>query len=704
MKRFSTLVLVLFILVSSSGTGNAQNDILKGIFEKEAPVFTASVLPTEKEGQVELQYYFTHSKVDALDISVWIKDLGANFLDNGEKDMVSGLREAGNRRENRLLIENLKELHFYTIGIDYRNKNGLVRKFTSIVLKEGFRYVGPKVDLAANEMEKAAELPQEETVETEPCYNPDFSIKVDPSGYCQTGNRPAVFIQCDNCQGEEWSFSVEVRSEYGEWRALRMDGERQPAAGVALRTEPLCALNPGIYRVRVLAWGSNCPDPVIENIKTTIIIGDEKPVEDLAYAEQEEKEIYIPDQCGLAGEATLAGNIIRGTITLDAGSPCAEYRPFARIRYIHPGHRDLSIDDIPLIPGSNMTFEFELDDLDLNRGIQTIQVVEFIRPDQVAQDLEVRSFWIKAAQQAASEESVSPGFNDDIFATEDEAAVQEEEMPEFEEVAEKGGDEYSIDEQMMETVNVRATDPNCNQIRDLQLVYGSGKANVPLYISWLSPRCCQEEGCSYTVWAGESYDRPRLLIKGNKPAPVVKELLQNIRSDDMYFEVVVETSNGTRKAAYALGEGPLYGIEEILDYHDSFNEPLDGGAMVVGQPSFAYAEPQLSIAEFRSCRIYRETSMEAGNPVQAGEEITVKYHFTEKGYKYTLYQRPEGAADWFVAPGTRELTDKAEFTFTAQPEHSGAYLVLAYNPDLTWGCLSKPISEPLEIKVQAGDE
>ncbi len=709
MKRISLLFVMLLLVSLPFVNVLAQNDLLRGIFEKEAPVFTVTIEPTDTKGSVEVTYHFTHSKASALEVSVWIKDLGTSFRSNEDKKLVAELQQAGNRQKVKVLVEELRDLHFYTIGVDYRNPSGLVRKFNSVVLKEGYRYESPQESPQENPLEaveeprkmvnKSVRKNKQETAQ--PCLDPDFSIQVDPNGYCADANRPAVLIQCNNCQGTEWSFSVEARTEYGEWQSLRADGKRQEALGVAVRTEPLCLLKPGIYRMRVLAWGTNCDQPVIKRVGTTIMISDKGETVDLSYRDEQEKaDIYIPEACGISGEAFLKGNRISGTIALDAGSACIDLQPFVRVRYIHPGHRDLSLDDIPLLPGSSIPFEFELDDRDLRRGIQTIQVVEYVKPSNLREDLEVRSFWVKA-QSLAEETAEENSLSDDIFADNEDDGKDDNRD---DEISERGVYEPSIDEQSLETVNVTASDPNCNQIQEMQLVYGSGKADLPLYISWLSPRCCQEEGCDYTVWAGESHEKLRLLIKGSKPSAIVKELLQNIKSSDGYFEVVVKTPNGNRKAAYVMGEGPKYGSEEILAYHDRLNPPESDPLIFEEEPLFSYAKPELSVDDFRSCRIFRETSITKEEPLERGEEVTVKYHFAEKGYRYTLYQLPEGASEWFVAPGTEELADKAEFTFTVGPEHSGKYIVLAYNPSITWGCLSKPISEPLEIKVLEGDE
>ena len=52
------------------------------------------------------------------------------------------------------------------------------------------------------------------------------------------------------------------------------------------------------------------------------------------------------------------------------------------------------------------------------------------------------------------------------------------------------------------------------------------------------------------------------------------------QSDANYYEVVVKTSNGNRKAAYVVGEGAKYGVEEVLAYHDQFNVPKSDALVV----------------------------------------------------------------------------------------------------------------------------
>lgn len=702
MKRFQlSTFLTFFVLVVYFVPGNSQNDLLKGIFDKELPQFTASLKSTENEGEAELIYYFTHSKANSIEASIWIKDLGTTLLENGEKRLLKGLQEVGNRQEIYALLNGLNTLHFYTVGIDYRLTNGINRKFNTIILKEGFRYEGP---VKAEKIEQKEEVVQkgkrkENVVEEEPCVMPSIRMRLDSKGYCESLQRPAVLLQCENCQGKDWTFSVETRGEYGDWRPLRTDGMRQKASGAALRTEPLCILQPGVYYLRVLAWGAFCDKPVIENLPNTILISDQEKEEQLvSYNDEQAEEIEatLPENCLIEGSAQLIGNKIKGTLNLNANSPCHGLNPFVKLRYVHPGYRDITLDDMPLIAGSTLPFEFYLDETDLNRGIQTIQVIEFVNPNQLKSEVQLRSFWIKA--------DVSNSKQAD-FALQQGTTSFENDTKSTSGLEEKGEWTSSIDEEMdIETINVSASDPNCNQIQDLQLVYGAGKADLPLFISWLSPRCCQEDGCNYTIWAGETPEKLRLLIKGNKPGAEVRELLQSIDLDDQYFEVVVKTGNGARKAAYVVGEGPKYGFEEILAYHDRDN-PVQSDPIVYEKIGFdTYSKPELPISEFRSCRIFRETSVSSNNPLKTGDKVEIEYHFSEKGYQYTLYQLPEGSEEWFITPGTSELSKSAVFSFTAGPQHNGKYLILAYNPELNWGCLSKPISEAIEITVEETDK
>ena len=703
-KASTTLCGILFLFIVFNQESFAQNELLKEIFDREEPVFDVT-LTTLQDGQAELLFYFTHSKAPNLEASVWIQDMGTSLQGNANKKLIEGLQQIGNRQQVRVLLKELKPLHFYTIGLDYRNPNGLSRKFNATILSEGFLYENPEI--VDDPIQKEALAPTnsssgatKSSTKQIPCFNPDFSVRIDPTGYCQGQSRPAVLIQCNNCQGKEWDFSVETKQAYGSWSPLRSDGERQEAVGVALRTEALCLLQPGLYQVQVLAWGKNCDIPVVKLVSTEVMIQELNQPGPIAHHDNyeaseptiENEPIAIPETCTISGVAEIQGNIISGTIELSSQSPCLDYSPYAIIKYVHPGYRDITLDEIYLMPGTKIPFSLELDDQDLNRGIHTLQIIEFVAPPSSTTSLQIGSFWIRANPPQAE-----PIVTEPYFETETPGIQQQDEL-----AAENGEDyEFSIDEQQISTINVTASDPNCTQIQDLQLVYGSGKSDLPLFVSWLNPRCCQEDGCKYTIWAGESFDKLRLIVTGNKPGAIIRELLQDIRMSDTYYEVVVHTTNGKRKAAYVIGEGPKYGVEEILAYHDEESPGFSDPVVFVKEPTFQYAVPQKPIQAFRSCRIYRPTEVSEAMPTM-GDQVRVSYDFSEKGYQYTLYQKPDGLEQWFVAPGTVELQSIPTFEMTVNDAHSGQYIILAYNPTLDWGCLSKPLSEGVTIQVDSG--
>ena len=694
MNKLLPLVCQLIILIPLS----AQNDLLGGIFGKEEPNFSVTVAASDQAGEIDLSFYYTHSKVDELEISFWVMDLGTNFIASGEKKMVRGLQNIGNRKEELVVLKGLKTNHFYTIGIDYRSPKGITRKFASKAILEGYHYKGAEMPGISNPETKTPLSkiePRNDQYNQQPCLDPRVSIRVEPSGYCNNFDRPAVLIQCNNCQGKEWSFSVEIRDAYSNWASIRADGKRQAATGVALRTEPLCTLRPGNYELQVLAWGKNCPNPVVETLATTINIGQQEQTArvdrentDSRNTGQFNKEVQsIPDSCQIAYQALLDNNYIHGTLELPFNSPCVDFNPYIKVRYVNPNYRDITTEKIQLLPGGRVPFAIKLDPQDLQRSIHTLQGIVYLGEGNGIQDIPVNTFWMKAGNSMAYAEPPA-----DI-----NASINQNEGEELEERGEEDEYESSLMEKSIDEVSVTAFDPNCTQIQDLQLVYGSGRSRTPLYMSWMSPRCCQEEGCGYSVWAGPAPDQLRLLVKGNKPGAVVKELMQNARASDTYYEVVVNTGNRKRKAAFVPGEGPMYGIEEIATYHDKINPPED---VVIEVESYdTYSKPTKSIDEFRSCRIYRKTKLSTDNSVQAGDRVRITYDYSEKGYNYTLYFQPEETTDWYLAPETEELSTRAKFDFIAKPKNSGKYVVLAYNASIDWGCLSLPVSEALELKV-----
>lgn len=753
MNKLSPRLVLLFVGLLMSTTLLAQKDLLKGIFEKEAPEFNATVLSTSEKGSVRMTVYFTHSKIDELEIAFWIKDNGTLMRAEGEKELISDLQKLGNRQQDTILISGLKEKHVYTIGADFRNPQALSGKFSSQNLQQGYRHVyrAPMNPGKARVVDAIAKSP----VSSEPvrpsvaCEDPIIELRVDPAGYCGEESRPAVLVQCVNCQGKNWEFSVEVRSAMGRWQPLRYDGKRQPAVGMGLRTEPLCTLLPGTYDVQVLAWGQNCPNPVVRSLGTNVVIPhpqlEQQVIAKPDLSSRVDNSLKLPDTCFVEGQASLQGNTINGTLTLSAYSPCADLRPYAEIVYVHPGHRNITLDKVPLIPGADVPFEIPLDARDQNRGIHTIQVVAFVKENGLAEGIPLESFWIRATPKEDLSASTGRGSIDasrrparpqypaadkpsgtyqkpriDNSTDFDQGETMRTRSPSSTEQ-----DDLYIDPKLMEStiseVQVTATDPNCTPIQDLRVVFDSNQPNKPLFISWLNPRCCQVEGCTYTVWSGPDPKQLSLLMKGKKSGAVISEVLQGTRSRDQYYEVVVETGNGVRKAAYALGNGPMYGIQEILDYHDLLYPPRPARVEgIVGTPDSEPITavksgeieravllnpviPELPISDFETCKYRRATKLVGNQPAKIGEEITLKYDFNDSRYRYTLYHQPEGTEDWVVAPGTTELQTSSEFTMKAQPYHAGKYVILSYKPasgTSGWGCLSMPIEEAIVVDVK----
>ncbi len=775
MTKSSTFFVLLFVGLLTSSTLGAQNDLLKGIFEKEAPEFHATILPTTSKGNVQMAVYFTHSKLDELEISFWIKDNGTLLNADGDKRLVSGLQKLGNRQQDTILISGLKEKHVYTIGADFRRPQALSGKFSTQELKQGYRYYyqEPTQPNKARVVDAMAKSP----VSSEPvrpsviCQDPIIEVRVDPSGYCGAANLPAVMVQCVNCQGKEWEFSVEVRPAMGRWMPLRYDGKRQPAVGMGLRTEPLCTLAPGTYEVQVLAWGKNCPNPVVKSLPTNIVIPHpdlEDPVAARSSASPNKKRqtnqnmevVKMPDTCFVEGQAVINGKTINGTLTLSPFSPCADLRPYAEVVYVHPGHRNITLENIPLIPGAEVPFEFPMDIRDMSRGIHTIQVVAYVKENEYANGVPLESFWLRATPRDELSASINnestmggavpsspgrpqftptennqttaygnerpinnnPGFEEENIGTRS-AAPAEQPANNGNEAAEGM---YIDPNLMMEStineVQVTATDPNCTPIQDLRVVFDSNQPNKPLFISWLNPRCCQVEGCTYTVWAGPDPKQLSLMMKGKKSGAIISEVLQGTSAYDKYYEVVVETGNGVRKAAYALGTGPMYGIQEILDYHDLLYPTAPARVEgIVGTPTPENMEtteksgeiesavllnpviPEMPVSDFDVCKYRRATKLEIDQPVQIGDEITIRYDFDDKRYRYTLYHQPVGSDEWVIAPGTTELQEGPSFTLKTQAYHSGKYVILSYKPssgDSGWGCLSMPLEEAIEVEVE----
>lgn len=790
------VLLAFFLLTATSVTG--QQDLFKDLFESEEPVFHTTVSPGYDSGTVQVVFSFTHSKLEALEAVVWLKDLGTTITGDGDKKMLTGSLNLYNRRPDTVTVRGLQNFHFYTFGVDFRKPNALSRKFNTAILKGSYRYEyqapetvsalrqpRPPVNTSTQPPVQQARSPQGSTV---PCREPELAVWVEPSGYCGVDNRPAILLQANNFyQEEKWEFSVEVRTESGPWKPLYMDAEVQPVFGRTIRQEALCALKPGLYYARVLAWGPGCITPKIRNIPSLIAVADTEPQ---SYSYQPEKSVkspavqspskQMPDSCAVNGRALLAGDKIIGTLELSAYSPCGAYNPYAEVRYIHPGYRDLSVNPVLLAPGRPVSFELQLDSRDLARNVHPVQVVVYARPEPGAEGISLSSFWLRPSEKSpttannyaqpertpAEPREAAPGSRSYTTQgyTPPSASFQEPPAPGATDPGNNPAQEYasSIDETMMEehfdTVGVSASDPNCTQIQNLKLYYHRAEPDKPVFISWLNPRCCQRRGCTYTVWVGPSPDKLRLLVEGNKPGANISELLQGLQPDDSYYEVVVETDNGNRKAGYIMGEGPIYGYEAIIAYRDRFDPPSSdpiGGPLKTtaqneakgteptaaetngsisgkgavppqdntGSPGFRWngqdetataAKPQqtalvnetpelktpsLPIEQFDPCRYRREMTVKGDLVKEPGEEVTLSYDHSRQGYRYTLYYQPEGNGSWGIAPGTRELQTSSTFRFQVGPQHNGKYLVLAYKPEKGWGCLSASKAEAVKLQV-----
>lgn len=752
MKVLTKKMYLLLLLVAIGHLAFAQKDILEGIFEKEAPAFQVEIKQGAQPEAAQMTIYFTHSKVNELEASFWVIDHGTSLLATAPQRMVQELTRMGNRQSLALTIDGLKDQHFYTIGMDYRNPQALSRKFVSKVLQEGYRYVASEKPLETaispdvqTKGETQIQYGTKAPAPSPPCVNPDILVQFIPNGYCGDSDRPAVMIECQNCEQTDWEFMVELRQTNGDWLPVKADGQPHLASGIAPRVEPLCLIPDGQYYMRVLAWGENCISPTIQNYPMSIRIaspGKQDHVYELPLSEQpviKGIQPVLPDSCLVEGQAFLDGTSVNGFLELMAGSPCADLRPFAQITYVHPGYRDINHRPLPLVAGEKISFSFPLSEQDLTRGIHTIQVVVYTQPEFLNDQLPMNAFWLSArpvVKQAditelysntkfdrtdntlnPHETEVTPSPGGFQWDQPDNNTGKEKEttpvnpsaqtnMP-----AEFDDNEPAFSEDF-ETVNVVASDPNCTQIQKLQMVYGSNRPDVPLYVSWLNPRCCQENGCEYSVWTGSSPGQMRLLVKGNKSGSVITEILQDASAQDTYFEVVVKTSNGVRKAAYATGEGPVYGIEEVLAFHDRYQAPSSDPVVFYQEKSpgakaastqeevITYEIPEYPIHKFQPCRYKRDISVLGDFPIQAGDEVAIDYLFQEEDYQFTLYVQPEGSTEWFVAPGTEDLQPESAFEFEAQRGHSGKYIILAYKTSKNWGCLSGPLTEPVILKVE----
>lgn len=753
MKHYISYPLLLAALLGmSTNTTLAQTDILTGIFEKEEPEFFTRTYPTEVPGEAVFIYHFTHSKLSELEVSVWTQDLGTSLQDSESKKMMKGLHTLGNRQRDTIRLSGLKPHHFYNIGVDFRQENMLSRKFASKVIREHYRYPGAKKTSGQSNNDftaKSSPAQPPQSSASPPCEDPILRLQVDPAGYCGSLNRPAVIVDCQNCQGRPWDFSVEVKQSGGRWEATRADGQPQAAMGVSPRTEPLCMITPGNYQIRVLAWGEHCAMPIIKNLGTTVQVNEADGYQSpeatqipAPYQQYPAEPVLLPEVCGVTASASLIGKTIRGGLRLPADTECGAYNPYVELVYIHPGYRDIDLGQIQLYGGTEMPFELDLDQQDLQRGIHTLRATVYLQHPDLNRPMAAETFWIRAEEgqnDSNQRDPIIPDLenrigteNGMVYETGPENYSQETSMRgtiNRRGIERQDEEDLYIDQALLEeegnTINVTATDPNCNQLQDLQLVYSPTQPDRPLYLSWLSPRCCQEDGCKYTVWTGPSPDKLSLLVKGKKPGAQVSELLQNLPAGHRYFEVAMETSNGVRKAAYIPGKGPIYGIEAVLDYHDQFkpqqSDPLRGmttdaqpkGGRVNGDlanrtgtlpsrpasMSTGPQQPRFPISKFKACKYERETTLSTDSPLQEGEALTIQYNFDETDHEYTLYHQSPGSNDWVVAPGTQDLQPEPVFDIQARNYHNGKYLILVYKPSKNWGCLSAPLHDPIELQV-----
>ena len=729
-KTFTFLGLWIWCL----NTTFAQVEALEAIFEKEEPAFQVSILPIGEEGVIELEVYFTHSRVNNLEASFWMIDRGESRLGNGTKQLIGALQPLNNRQQTVVRIEGLKVGHYYGFGLDYRKKGTLGNsKFATKLLQDGYQYEAPKlhqvVPAPADYVEKKAS--------NLPCESPNITVKVAATGYCENNQNPAILIQ--NKTEQNWEFLIETRNSKGDWRPLWSGGKRQSATGLLVRTEPLCLLSTGTYYVRVLAWGENCTKPVVKEIAEPVTVQDgiTPPDTQIKYALPYIAENTLPDTCIVLGTATLEGNVLMGQIELDRLSPCGDWSPFATVKYVHPGHRDISLDPMPLTAGESVHFQIQLDNRDLTRSVHPINVMTFIAERNAPEGKLMSAFWMRANEPSttavAQTKTNNSGTNQRVTNTTDRSsAATFGNNPTQEVQAEKGVQSYEQTEERsreMEAVNIVASDPNCTQINDLQLVYDIYQSTKPLYLEWLSPRCCQEGGCEYTIWSGVAPNQLKLFIKGFKSGTYIRELIDPANVNDKYFEIVVKTPNGTRKAAYGVGKGAMYGIESILAYHDTFT-PQQSDTIAVSvpitpsvqelptasktvfawdepttttvnnnTPFISYQKPTMSIHKFVPCQTQDQMRIQGDTPVQVGDVVTIDYPFEREGYKYTLYFQPVGKRDWFIAPDTEELYDITSFTFKVGKHHAGNYVMLLYKSEKNWGCLSKSPTQPLVLEV-----
>ncbi len=758
MVKYLVSTFLFIALLLNSYTANGQ---IEELLEREVPQFRMTILPLGEEGIIEIEVYFSHSRLSNVEASFWMIDRGDNRLNEGVQKMIAPLQRMNNREPNIIRVEGLKHNNFYAFGLDYRRIAPILNtKFTTTLLQEGYQY--QYISIANHytpTREDNAVFPTGEfsSKNIPECESPTLTLEIEAQGYCQENTMPAILIH--NARNQIWEFTIETRTKNTDWRPLLPEGKRQKAEGAVTRIEPLCLLNAGVHSLRVLAWGEGCKRPVTAEIQQPVVIGST-----YAYTSTEKDTPIsyelpkiaptpiLPDTCIVRGKAEIIGNRLVGSIELDKYSLCGDFSPYTMIRYVNPSNRDLALEPIPLELGRPITFEFNLDAKDLARTIHPVNVVTYIRDHATKEDRIMSAFWIRSDQPNSKNNIIhSEKDNDneivvhtypdrpinppvDLTARSPLTSSSSKELENTINTPKSYENGEPTIEEEMNAFNVVATDPNCTPINDLRMVYDLNRSNKPLYISWINPRCCQENGCEYTVWSGRTPDQLNLVIKGFKPGAVIKELLDPNRTEDTYYEVVIKTQNGNRKAAYLIGEGAKYGIEEILEIHDRYQPlksdslkfiktdkgntnatpkstltPKNGNSdaafqwdnnnathvpMPPASTEVNYVQPKLPITKFQPCKSQEQIQLVAKqHPIQIGDKVTMQYNYDREGYKYTLYFQPQHSTEWVLAPQTQELHTKAQFTFQVDERHNGDYKMLLYKMDKGWGCLTPPLSE-----------
>lgn len=691
-----------------------------GIFEKEDPEFKVEFEPTPEIGRVKAVISFSHAKLKELDVKVWIKDLGANFMADGLKNTISEWQLQAADMPVTFELKALRDLHFYSIGVDYRNPRSLTATVKSRVIKEGYRYQAPAPVAAA----PVADATPEKSPAAPPCVPPTLRVNFEPEGYCTSRDRPAVVIQCLNCQDREWSFSTEISTPSEGWRPLRPDGQRQVAYGLSPRTEPLCILGPGIYKLRVLAWSKDCTDPSIHELDMPAIIPEQ--IEKLTARAIPESngetapQAKLPDTLIVNGQASLREDIISGTLELAPNPPFGNFVPYARISYVHPGYRDITIDNMLLKPGQQVPFSIHLDAEDLKRGVHPVHVVVFINSGSARGEIPVASLWIQTIMENA------PAAGPSTVANMTAKTPLVMPPPPAAKAPPAGS---SVQVTPPATV-LAASTTDCGQIQNLQLFQNPESPDQSVLISWVNPDCCQEQDCNYTIWAGRNPNELRLMIDKQQTAGTSRELLNGLKADEKYFEVIVNTVGGIRKAACVRGFGPVYetavadapreptpaaapaftsgelAVRGSTPASFSWNEEpavaSEASPITVIEtpvPAPAAKQAKLPLSKFEACHYERAMTIENDHLFQPGESITINYDHSRPGYRYTLYWQPATDAEWMIAPGTDELQPSSSFTMQATPSHAGNYLILAYKPEKDWGCLSSAPGKAASIRV-----